>query len=76
MKKITAKFASTCADTGARIKKGDSMIYNYSTRKCYSMNSQTAKNFERGEAAVNEDAHLVQAQEEAYFDNFCVNNNI
>ena len=75
MKKITAKFYSTCAETGARIKKGDSMIYDYSVRKCYSMQSQTAKKFEQGNKEDQAGA-MVQANEEAFFDNFCHANNI
>jgi len=70
MKKITAKFASTCTETGARIKKGDSMIYDYSARKCYSMQSPTAQKFDSEEAnEARSTAAYVNAQEEAYCDN-------
>lgn len=74
MKKITAKFNSTCAETGARIKKGDSMYYDYSTKKCYSLNSQTAKDYEAND--VDSAAGMITANEDAYFDNFCQNNNL
>ena len=71
MKKITAKFNSQCAETGTRIKKGDSMFYDYSNKKCYSVNSQKAKSIE-----TDNDSNFIQAQEDAFFDNFCHNNNI
>ena len=72
MKLIAAKFSSKCAETGAQIKKGDKMYYDYSTRKCYSLISKKAKE----QTEVNQDAAHVQAQEDAYFDNFCQHNNI
>lgn len=78
MKKITAKFNSKCAETGENIRKGQEMIYDYATKKCYSLNSQTALTY--GAALdlsySNSDASYVAAQENAYFDNFCQNNNI
>lgn len=78
MKKIKAKFASTCADTGARIKKGDDMYYDYTSKKCYCMQSGTAREHDiinSGEQ-VDAAAGMIQANEEAYFDNFCQRNNI
>jgi len=71
MKQITAKFKSTCADTGKIIKKGDTMLYDYSTKKCYSMDSKQAKNNEADQIGLH-----IQANEDAYFDNFCQQNNI
>jgi hypothetical protein len=67
MKKIIAKFNSKCALTNKPIKKGEQMYYDYSTRKCYCIDQ------------VNIDdnlSDLIEAQENAYFDNFCINNNI
>jgi hypothetical protein len=72
MKKITAKFNSQCSETGVKIKKGDSMFYDYSTKQCFAVTSPKAKSMEES----NDDGNLVQAQEDAYFDNFCSNNNI
>lgn len=72
MKFITAKFNSRCAETGKAIKKGDSMLYDYSARKCYSRDSETFKKANTIDAA----AGMIQANEEAEFDNFCYNNNI
>lgn len=73
MKKITAKFNSKCAETGSAIKKGDTMFYDYSARKCYSMNSNTAR-AQEAKDAEGQDARnvssFIQAQEEAYFDRF------
>ena len=65
MKKlITAKFTSRCAETGNQIKKGEKMVYDTDTKKCYSI--EVDKNA----------ADMVQANEEAYFDNFCYMNNL
>lgn len=75
MKKITARFNSTCAETGAKIKKGSQMLYDYSTKKCYCEHSQKYKNFEGG-GYPDQAGAMAQANEEAYFDNFCLYNNI
>lgn len=72
MKKITAKFTSTCAETGKRISKGEEMIYNYSTKKCYCRSSNVFANF----GVDTNTRDMVQANEDSYFDNFCYNNNI
>lgn len=72
MKKITARFKSNCAETGIVIKKGEQMYYNYSTRKCYAMTSQTAKDQELKDEEDYEAAGIrgyVEAQENAYCDN-------
>lgn len=72
MKKIFAKFKSKCTDTGAAIKKGEQMYYDYNTKKCYCMTSPTAKKQE----TTDENEHdaqgiktYVEAQENAYCDN-------
>lgn len=72
MKKITAKFNSTCAETGKRIGKGEGMLYDYSSKKCYCKTSDTFNNH----GIDRNTTDMVQANEEAYFDNFCYNNNI
>lgn len=74
MKKITAKFNSTCFETGAKIKKGDPMYYDYATKKCYSVNSQKAKETEHHD--FKQAGDMAQAEQDAFFDNFCINNNI
>ena len=67
----TAKFNSICAASGRRIKKGDRMYYDSMNKKCYHIDHKP----------TNEDsdfglAQTIQANEEAYFDNFCLANNI
>lgn len=74
MKKITAKFNSTCTETDVKIKKGESMYYDYATKKCYSINSQKAKQYEHDD--FKQAGDMAQAEQEAYFDNFCINNGI
>ncbi len=73
MKKITAKFASDCAETGKRILRGETMYYNYKTRQCYCMASNKAKEIEGIDKECIDTANYIQAQENAYFDNFCQN---
>jgi hypothetical protein len=64
-----SKFASNCAETSAKIKKGESIYYN---GKAYSSSSKTYQNAKENEQTS---CHI-QAQENAYFDNFCYSNNI
>ena len=71
MKLNKAKFNSTCAETGQRIPKGTNMMYDYSTRKCYSLDSQAASNQHEADGANG----MVQAQEDAYFDRFSQRDN-
>lgn len=71
MKKITAKFPSTCAELGTKIKKGETMIYDYGVRKCYSMASETAKNFEikaQEEHEARAISDYIDAQERAAYE--------
>lgn len=74
MKKIIfAKFNSNCAETGCKIKKGEKMVYDYDNKKCYAIASNTAIAF------INTPVHdsagaAIQAEQEAYFDNFWYNN--
>lgn len=74
MKKITAKFNSKCAETGKQIKKGDSMYYDYAARKCYHLDSEKSKSFNT--PADPNLAQFIQDEQDAYFDNFCQQNNI
>ena len=84
IKKIFARFGSKCNETGMYIAKGEKMYYDYSAKKCYSMRSNKAAEIELvkndpDEKAANDEksvAEMVQANEEAYFDNFCQQNNI
>lgn len=70
MKKITAKFNSVCAATGRKIRKGEEMYYDYATKKCYTVGNQPEP------APQDPAAGMIQANEDAYFDNFCLYNNI
>jgi len=69
MKKITAKFNSKCAETSKAIKKGEVMFYDYSNKKAYHISTNKLNE-------VSEDEKMCTANEDAYFDNFCYNNNI
>jgi hypothetical protein len=72
MKKIFAKFKSKCADTGKPIQRGEQMYYDYSTRKCYKLDSPKGLQ-QSGNASDQQEARnissYVQAQEDAYYDN-------
>lgn len=66
---ITAKFNSKCADTNQVIKKGDRIYYDGGRAYC-----KDAKYYKIADVSL--ESAYVQAQENAYFDNFCANNNI
>lgn len=76
MKKIIyAKFSSLCAETGRKIRKGDRIVYDASIKKTYSMASTMAIDF-INQPADQDAANMVQANEDAFFDTFCQNNNL
>lgn len=64
-----SKFASNCAETGTKIKKGDPIYFD---GKAYSSYSNKFKELKE----LDQLAEYIQAQENAYFDNFCLKNNI
>lgn len=66
---MQSKFASNCAESGAKIKKGDSIYFD---GNAYSSSSNKYKENKELEQL----AGYIQAQENAYFDNFCLKNNI
>jgi hypothetical protein len=68
---ITAKFNSNCKQTGNKIKKGDH-IYYVSGRGSFHFESEIYKEHRQ----VNIIADHIQANEDAYFDDFCSENNI
>lgn len=77
MKIIYAKFNSLCAETGCKIKKGERMVYDYVNRKAYAIGSNKAVAFINGTPDEPDGAAgMVQANENAFFDNFCQNNGI
>jgi hypothetical protein len=65
MKKITAKFASKCSASGLPIKKGETIWYDTDSKKVYKDGKQPE---------INQDALHVQANEDAYFDNWYAKN--
>ncbi len=70
---MKAKFNSTCHETGKAIKKGESILYDRSLRKAF---CSTSNRYEEANNEPLQDGILVQANEDAYFDNFCQNNGI
>jgi hypothetical protein len=67
---ITAKFNSKCAETGTRIKKDDTMVYDYDNKKCYCMTSNRAIAFKNVQDANRESkaiAAMQQEQEDAMY---------
>lgn len=76
MKRIlTARWNSKCAETGKPIKKYETMLYDYATKSCYSTISKAYAAF-NNQSEPDAAAGMIQANEEAYFDNFCYSNNI
>ena len=68
MKQTTAKFNSWCAATGRRIEKGELMVYDKANKKCYIPGNEPASH--------DPAKGMIEANEDAYFDSFCYNNNI
>ena len=66
---MISKFASACAETGAKIKKGDSIYFD---GKAYSSYSNKFKELKE----LDQLAAYIQSEQNAYFDNFCLKNNI
>ena len=65
---MQSRFKSTCAETGIVIKKGESIYFD---GKAYCSRSNAYQ-----KANEPTDIGHVEAQENAYFDNFCLRNNI
>jgi hypothetical protein len=65
---LTARFKSKCAETGQTINKGDRFYFEV---KAYSKDS---KYYKLADKPL--DLGYIEANENAYFDNFCIQNNI
>lgn len=77
MRFITAKFNSQCHETGAKIKKGDSILYDPNIKKVYCKGSTTYQARQSKEQSEFEQAGRMAADEQdAYFDNWCQQNGI
>ena len=70
---MNAKFDSDCMQTGKRIKKNDH-VYYVPGRGAFHRDSDIY--MEHRKVNTSPEGDHVQANEEAYFDNFCRKNNI
>lgn len=66
MKAITAKFNSTCQETGKPLKKGSTIYFDTVTRKAYHPDSQAVKNQREDPAAGYIDEVLEQNYSRQY----------
>jgi hypothetical protein len=69
---IIAKFSSNCVETGTTTAKGENCLYDRVTKKIY---CRYSKKFQAEQETENTSS-LIEAQENAYFDNFCQTNDI
>lgn len=69
---IQAKFNSKCAETGKTIRKGERIFYAFDSKQAFCSTSTAFSSAHETEST----AEFIQSQEDAYFDNFCQNNNI
>jgi len=69
---INAKFKGKCAETGAIIAKGKNCLFDRVNKKVY---CRSSKKYTQEEETANTSS-FIEAQENAYFDNFCQTNNI
>ena len=69
---LNSKFKGVCNETGKSIAKGAPILFDTANRKVYCSDSTKYKS----ELECVQTAAYVQAQEDAYFDNFCIINGI
>lgn len=69
---ITARFNSTCAETGRPIKKGEPMVYDYQLKKCYARGSATEIAFVTGHKPtdIDQGGYMLDAMEREAEDRF------
>jgi hypothetical protein len=72
MKVIFAKFPSHCADTGRRIIRGEAVYYDPAGKRVFCPRSDMARMYDSQQEARQVRAYI-EAQENAYFDNFARN---
>jgi hypothetical protein len=80
LKMINAKFRSKCAETGKTIYKGDICFYDYQYKQVFHPSADIVKirqsQANEREREAENTRQTIEAQENAYFDNFCRINNI
>ncbi len=69
---LKSKFKGVCNETGKPIAKGDVILFDTVTHNVYCSDSTKYKS----EWECKQTAAYIQAQEDAYFDNFCIRNGI
>ena len=69
---INAKFKSKCAETDATIAKGENCLYDRASRNVYCRSSRKYQVQQEADGT----SSYIEAQENAYYDNFCLANNI
>lgn len=75
-RKIKAKFSGKCAATGASIKKGEECFFDLITRRIYKIEAVYYMEKITGTDDRDPAAGMIQGNEDAFFDNFCQQNNI
>jgi hypothetical protein len=78
LKMINAKFRSKCAETGKTILKGDVCFYDYQYKQVFHPSADIVKirQSQADQSEAENTRQTIEAQENAYFDNFCQQNNI
>ena len=78
LKMINAKFRSKCAETGKTIYKGDVCFYDYQYKQVFHPSADIVRirQSQVDQKEADSTRQTIQAQEDAYFDNFCQQNNI
>ena len=75
LKMINAKFRSKCAETGKTIYKGDICFYDYQYKQVFHPSADIVK-IRQSQADEADSTRQTIQEENAYFDNFCQQNNI
>jgi len=75
LKLINARFRSKCPETGRTISRGDATYYDVINKVAYHPSADIVRIFESKQAEKHYPAYEY-VKEEAYYDNFCQQNNI
>jgi hypothetical protein len=78
LKMINAKFRGKCAETGKTIYKGDVCFYDYQYKQVFHPSADIVKirQSQADQSEAENTRQTIEAQENAYFDNFCRINNV
>jgi hypothetical protein len=77
MNYIVARFKGKCSETGKTIPKGENCLHDPFLKQVYAMDSPKGIKWQQDEQNSHLEAgKMAQAEQEAFYDNFCQRNSI